>query len=146
MENETKLSIYRAARTIRRRKRFHDRMSKTIPIWTCVLNRSISNYLNNTKNNGGSFMEVISFGDVLTSTRLIVLPISQGSYRRIEDEHEQLWKFLNFLHFMGSLERVKGSGGVGVNDETMEEVGVLNPEFKGIKWGMKRRQRRFMKK
>ncbi|OMO58290.1 Initiator tRNA phosphoribosyl transferase [Corchorus olitorius] len=39
----------------RRGKRFPDSMSKTIPIWTCVLNRSISNYLNN--NNNGSSME-----------------------------------------------------------------------------------------
>lgn len=30
----------------RRGKRFPDSMSKTIPIWTCVLNRSISNHLN----------------------------------------------------------------------------------------------------
>ncbi|KAF5481960.1 hypothetical protein F2P56_002568 [Juglans regia] len=30
----------------RRGKRFPDSMSKTIPIWTCVLNRSIRNYLN----------------------------------------------------------------------------------------------------
>lgn len=29
----------------RKGKRFPDSMSKTIPIWTCVLNRSISNYL-----------------------------------------------------------------------------------------------------
>ncbi|GMI81270.1 hypothetical protein like AT2G40570 [Hibiscus trionum] len=35
----------------RRGKRFPDSMSKTIPIWTCVLNRSIFNYLNNLSNN-----------------------------------------------------------------------------------------------
>lgn len=29
----------------RKGKRFPDSMSKTIPIWTCVLNRSIRNYL-----------------------------------------------------------------------------------------------------
>ncbi|KAJ0524400.1 putative tRNA A64-2'-O-ribosylphosphate transferase, rit1 domain-containing protein [Helianthus annuus] len=30
----------------RKGKRFPDSMSKTIPIWTCVLNRAISNYSN----------------------------------------------------------------------------------------------------
>ena len=30
----------------RRGKRFPDSMSRTIPIWTCVLNRAIFNYLN----------------------------------------------------------------------------------------------------
>lgn len=30
----------------RKGKRFPDSMSKTIPIWTCVLNRSIRNHLN----------------------------------------------------------------------------------------------------
>lgn len=29
----------------RKGKRFPDSMSKTIPIWTCVLNRSIRNHL-----------------------------------------------------------------------------------------------------
>jgi tRNA A64-2'-O-ribosylphosphate transferase len=32
----------------RRGKRFPDSMSKTIPIWTCVLNRCIRNHLNST--------------------------------------------------------------------------------------------------
>lgn len=30
----------------RKGKRFPDSMSKTIPIWTCVLNRAIMNYRN----------------------------------------------------------------------------------------------------
>lgn len=30
----------------RKGKRFPDSMSKTIPVWTCVLNRAISNYRN----------------------------------------------------------------------------------------------------
>uniref|UniRef100_A0A7N2KWZ3 Rit1 N-terminal domain-containing protein n=1 Tax=Quercus lobata TaxID=97700 RepID=A0A7N2KWZ3_QUELO len=33
----------------RRGKRFPDSMSKTIPIWTCVLNRCIHNHLNNMR-------------------------------------------------------------------------------------------------
>ncbi|XVE70496.1 hypothetical protein DITRI_Ditri10aG0077000 [Diplodiscus trichospermus] len=32
-------------------------MSKTIPIWTCVLNRSISNYLNKLHNDDGSLVD-----------------------------------------------------------------------------------------
>ena len=32
----------------RKGKRFPDSMSKTIPIWTCVLNRSIRNHLSKT--------------------------------------------------------------------------------------------------
>ncbi|OMO82684.1 Initiator tRNA phosphoribosyl transferase [Corchorus capsularis] len=52
----------------RRGKRFPDSMSKTIPIWTCVLNRSISNYLNN--NNDGSSMEV-SFGSLDTEQKSV---------------------------------------------------------------------------
>ncbi|KAK6248598.1 hypothetical protein QUC31_020163 [Theobroma cacao] len=44
----------------RRGKRFPDSMSKTIPIWTCVLNRSVFNYLNksrNESNDDGSLLE-----------------------------------------------------------------------------------------
>ncbi|XVF34915.1 hypothetical protein REPUB_Repub18cG0099500 [Reevesia pubescens] len=37
-------------------------MSKTIPIWTCVLNRSISNYLNKLPNNDASLVERVSTG------------------------------------------------------------------------------------
>ena len=33
----------------RRGKRFPDSMSKTIPIWTCVLNRCIRNHLNSMR-------------------------------------------------------------------------------------------------
>ncbi|XP_057500177.1 uncharacterized protein C3F10.06c isoform X2 [Actinidia eriantha] len=36
----------------RKGKRFPDSMSKTIPIWTCVLNRSILNYHNNNRGAG----------------------------------------------------------------------------------------------
>lgn len=36
----------------RKGKRFPDSMSKTIPIWTCVLNRAISNYRNRTVGGG----------------------------------------------------------------------------------------------
>ncbi|GAV88888.1 Init_tRNA_PT domain-containing protein [Cephalotus follicularis] len=36
----------------RKGKRFPDSMSKTIPIWTCVLNRSILNYMNKMHNSG----------------------------------------------------------------------------------------------
>ncbi|XVF49111.1 hypothetical protein PTKIN_Ptkin03bG0242200 [Pterospermum kingtungense] len=42
----------------RRGKRFPDSMSKTIPIWTCVLNRSVSNYLNKLRvSDAGSLVE-----------------------------------------------------------------------------------------
>ncbi|XP_022731331.1 uncharacterized protein C3F10.06c isoform X3 [Durio zibethinus] len=41
----------------RRGKRFPDSMSKTIPIWTCVLNRSICNYLNKLCNDDASLVE-----------------------------------------------------------------------------------------
>ncbi|KAF8407098.1 hypothetical protein HHK36_006223 [Tetracentron sinense] len=43
----------------RRGKRFPDSMSKTIPIWTCVLNRSILNYFNKMRENGPT-MEMVS--------------------------------------------------------------------------------------
>lgn len=49
----------------RRGKRFPDSMSKTIPIWTCVLNRSISNYLNKLRDDDGSLVELVSTGNVL---------------------------------------------------------------------------------
>lgn len=39
----------------RRGKRFPDSMSKTIPIWTCVLNRAISNYLNESGERTSAF-------------------------------------------------------------------------------------------
>lgn len=39
----------------RKGKRFPDSMSKTIPIWTCVLNRAILNYRNRL--NGGGTLE-----------------------------------------------------------------------------------------
>lgn len=39
----------------RKGKRFPDSMSKTIPIWTCVLNRAILNYRNRL--NGGGTAE-----------------------------------------------------------------------------------------
>ena len=42
----------------RRGKRFPDSMSKTIPIWTCVLNRSISKHLN--KIHGSSLEQGVS--------------------------------------------------------------------------------------
>lgn len=39
----------------RKGKRFPDSMSKTIPIWACVLNRAISNYRDrNTTVEGGT--------------------------------------------------------------------------------------------
>ncbi|KAK8550278.1 hypothetical protein V6N12_038995 [Hibiscus sabdariffa] len=41
----------------RRGKRFPDSMSKTIPIWTCVLNRAIFNYLNKLSNDESSLVE-----------------------------------------------------------------------------------------
>ncbi|TYI79540.1 hypothetical protein E1A91_D05G028200v1 [Gossypium mustelinum] len=41
----------------RRGKRFPDSMSKTIPIWTCVLNRSIFNYLNTFSNADASLVK-----------------------------------------------------------------------------------------
>lgn len=52
----------------RRGKRFPDSMSKTIPIWTCVLNRSVFNYLNksrNESNDDGSLLERVSIGNIL---------------------------------------------------------------------------------
>lgn len=36
----------------RKGKRFPDSMSKTIPIWTCVLNRAILNYRNRLNGSG----------------------------------------------------------------------------------------------
>lgn len=36
----------------RKGKRFPDSMSKTIPIWTCVLNRAIFNYGNRSVGGG----------------------------------------------------------------------------------------------
>lgn len=36
----------------RKGKRFPDSMSKTIPIWTCVLNRAIFNYRNRLNADG----------------------------------------------------------------------------------------------
>ncbi|XP_022158493.1 uncharacterized protein C3F10.06c isoform X2 [Momordica charantia] len=45
----------------RRGKRFPDSMSKTIPIWTCVLNRSISKHLNKIHDNS------LELGDPSTS-------------------------------------------------------------------------------
>ncbi|KAE8670800.1 cytochrome b5-like [Hibiscus syriacus] len=41
----------------RRGKRFPDSMSKTIPIWTCVLNRAIFSYLNKFSNNDSSLVD-----------------------------------------------------------------------------------------
>lgn len=49
----------------RKGKRFPDSMSKTIPIWICVLNRSISNYLNKSRCDGGSFVERVSIANDL---------------------------------------------------------------------------------
>lgn len=37
----------------RKGKRFPDSMSKTIPIWTCILNRAIQRYRNMMHDNGG---------------------------------------------------------------------------------------------
>lgn len=39
----------------RRGKRFPDSMTKTIPIWTCVLNRAIFNYFNRIGESGSGF-------------------------------------------------------------------------------------------
>lgn len=36
----------------RKGKRFPDSMSKTIPIWTCVLNRAVFNYLHRVRGDG----------------------------------------------------------------------------------------------
>lgn len=47
----------------RRGKRFPDSMSKTIPIWTCVLNRSIHNYRKKMHING-VLVEGVSAGNV----------------------------------------------------------------------------------
>lgn len=51
----------------RRGKRFPDSMSKTIPIWTCVLNRSIFNYLNKLSNADASLVKQVRNADVLCS-------------------------------------------------------------------------------
>lgn len=42
----------------RRGKRVPDSMSRTIPIWTCVLNRAIFNYLNRIRERGSGFDSV----------------------------------------------------------------------------------------
>lgn len=45
----------------RKGKRFPDSMSKTIPIWTCVLNRAIFNYRNRSVRGGpGSPQDKVS--------------------------------------------------------------------------------------
>lgn len=45
----------------RKGKRFPDSMSKTIPIWTCVLNRSVYNYRNRMCSDG-LLLEGVSAG------------------------------------------------------------------------------------
>lgn len=47
----------------RKGKRFPDSMSKTIPIWTCVLNRSIRNHL--SKMNDNAVFEGVSNIEIL---------------------------------------------------------------------------------
>lgn len=47
----------------RKGKRFPDSMSKTIPIWTCVLNRAILNYRNKVDKSALG-MEVLSYFNV----------------------------------------------------------------------------------
>lgn len=49
----------------RKGKRFPDSMSKTIPIWTCVLNRSVYNYRKKMCNSV-VLVEGVSTGNVLS--------------------------------------------------------------------------------
>ena len=44
----------------RKGKRFPDSMSKTIPFWTCVLNRAIVNYRNRMDGNSKAMKEGVS--------------------------------------------------------------------------------------
>ncbi|KAL3532528.1 hypothetical protein ACH5RR_006049 [Cinchona calisaya] len=86
----------------RKGKRFPDSMSKTIPIWTCVLNRAISNYRNRCFGGGrtSSQYTVSNVPDVLsTDTRQVSsdwdctlhLPlwVSETEKALIEDRLEQ---------------------------------------------------------
>lgn len=45
----------------RKGKRFPDSMSKTIPIWTCVLNRAIRNYVCRMQNAAVVEVGIIEF-------------------------------------------------------------------------------------
>lgn len=61
----------------RKGKRFPDSMSKTIPIWTCVLNRCIRNHLNKSNdvallNDGVSNVAIWSIGGHNVVTTLII--------------------------------------------------------------------------
>lgn len=50
----------------RKGKRFPDSMSKTIPIWTCVLNRSVYKYRKKMCNGGVVLAKGVSAGNVLS--------------------------------------------------------------------------------
>lgn len=50
----------------RKGKRFPDSMSKTIPIWTCVLNWSVYNYRKKMCNGGVVLAKGVSTGNVLS--------------------------------------------------------------------------------
>lgn len=66
----------------RKGKRFPDSMSKTIPIWTCVLNRAIRKHLSKT-NDVSLLNEGVSLVLLLIAVLLIVY------------EHNRREKFLN---------------------------------------------------
>lgn len=53
----------------RKGKRFPDSMSKTIPIWTCVLNRSIRNHLSKIHDDVAVLKEGVS--NILSLTAMI---------------------------------------------------------------------------
>ncbi|XP_037493183.1 uncharacterized protein C3F10.06c isoform X2 [Jatropha curcas] len=86
----------------RKGKRFPDSMSKTIPIWTCVLNRSILNHINKMRDNGTMMEEEMDTSDDAENKRLasqnwdcslhLPLWVSETEKAAIEDRIEEWTK------------------------------------------------------
>ncbi|KAI3709578.1 hypothetical protein L2E82_39344 [Cichorium intybus] len=82
----------------RKGKRFPDSMSKTIPIWTCVLNRAILNYRNKT-NGINNPIEEMSSSSQWDSSLHLPLWVPDTEKSRIESN---LQKWINQLEESGA--------------------------------------------